>query len=124
MIRKALILAALSGALLLGADRANAAVYVYYRYVPQPVLVPAPVVAYDVDNRFAGAYDVQGVIMTAVPYRLTLRVRDRIFDVALHNGTIIRPTGITLTPAMVVNMAGYWGPGGTFHADRIIVLRP
>lgn len=84
---------------------------------------PVPIVAFDRDDRFAGAYDVQGVITYAVPYHLTLRVRGREFPVVLHDGTIIKPTGTTLAPSMVVNIAGYWGRDGAFHANRIVVLR-
>jgi hypothetical protein len=84
---------------------------------------PAPaVVAYDPDERFANTYDLQGVVTGSVPYHMTVRIHDDVYSVSLHDGTIIKPTGITLTPSMVVNVAGYWS-GATFVANRIVVLR-
>jgi hypothetical protein len=116
---------------------ANAAAIFFYRqvYAPvpvyqpapvyQPVFVyqPAPIVAFDPAARYTGAYDIQGVITSAVPYHLTVRIRDQYFPVLEHNGTIINPTGVTLTPSMIVNVAGFWDRYGVFHADRIDVLR-
>ena len=113
-------------ALLVGlSSRADAERVYVYRYGPAPVVIyqPAPpVVSYDPDERFSRAYDVQGVVTSSVPYHITLHIRDGFYPIALHDGTIIRPTGITLSPSMVVHVDGYWS-GGTFIANKIVVLR-
>jgi hypothetical protein len=46
-----------------------------------------------------------------------------VYPVILDQGTIIKPTGVTLGPSMVVNVQGWWGPDGAFHAKGIVVLR-
>ena len=129
MHRKLFTLIVCGGLLASLALRANAAerVFVYgsYGYAPAPAVIyePAPaVVAYDADDRFLGAYDVQGVVTYSVPFQMTVRIHDKLYSVQLHQGTIIKPTGITLTPSMIVNVAGYWS-GNTFVANRIVVLR-
>ncbi|HEV2878983.1 MAG TPA: hypothetical protein VGW96_05310 [Candidatus Eremiobacteraceae bacterium] len=109
------------------AARANAddRMFFVYRYRPAPVVIyqPAPaIVSYDPDERFSATYDLQGVVTWSVPYHMNVRIHDNIYAVRLHDGTIIKPTGITLTPSMVVNVAGYWS-GGTFIANRIVVVR-
>jgi hypothetical protein len=92
-------------------------------YEPAPVYAPAPaVVSYDPDDRYAATYNLQGVVASFVPYHLTIRIHDQYYPVSLHDGTIIRPTGITLAQAMVVHVDGYWS-GPTFIANRIVVLR-
>jgi hypothetical protein len=113
--------------------RANAAIVFVYRpapvyarvpaYQPVPVYQPAPVMVADADDRFAGTYDVQGVITSAVPYHFTVRVDDRFIPVLEHDGTIINPTGTTLAPSMLVNIAGWWDRYGIFHANRVNVVR-
>lgn len=96
-----------------------------YRYRPAPVYIyrPAPVeVSYDPEARFAGTYAMQGVVTASVPYHINVRVHNDVYSVDLHDGTIIKPRGITLQPSMVVNVAGYWS-GSSFHANRIVVVR-
>lgn len=115
MHRKVFALLGLVAMLFGFAVRANADSYYIYR--------PVPVAYFDRDDRFAGAYDVQGVVTSSVPYHLTLQVRDRAFPVVLHDGTVIKPTGTTLAPSMLVNIAGWWDGSGVFHANRIVVLR-
>ena len=63
-----------------------------------------------------------GVITYAAPYRITLQVgpRGRSLPIDLHNGTVILPTGTTLTPGMHVHVRGYWS-NGTFIANRVRV---
>jgi hypothetical protein len=63
-----------------------------------------------------------GVIRYAAPYRITLQVGPggRTLPIDLKNGTIIRPTGTTLTPGMNVLVHGYWSHG-TFIANRVRV---
>jgi len=127
MRRKLFTLIAFMGLLLGLAVRANAddRIVIYRYYHPAPVVIyqPAPaVVSYDPDERFSRAYDLQGVVTFSEPYHMRVRIHDDIYAVTLHDGTIIKPTGITLTPTMVVHVAGYWS-GGTFIANRIVVLR-
>lgn len=84
---------------------------------------PVPAAFYaDADEWFVGAYDVQGMVTSFHRFDMTLRARGREFPVQLHQGTVIKPTGTTLAPSMIVNIAGYW-QAGTFYANRIIVLR-
>ncbi|MBV8165029.1 MAG: hypothetical protein JOZ91_12270 [Candidatus Eremiobacteraeota bacterium] len=104
---------------------ANAERIYVYRYGPPPTVIyePAPaVVSYDPDDRYAGAYNLQGVVTGFVPYHMTIRIHDDFYPVALHDGTIIKPVGITLTPSMIVHVDGYWS-GATFVANKIVVLR-
>ncbi len=133
MLRKLFTLAVLVALVAGFAVQANAAqVFFVYRYRPAPVVVyrtpavvyaPAPIqVAYDPDDRYAHAYQLQGVVTSSVPYHMFVRVHDDVYPVSLHDGTIIKPTGITLTPSMIVNVAGYWS-GNSFIANRIVVLR-
>jgi hypothetical protein len=128
MHRTFLSLIVIAGLAIALVGRANAFERIYvYHYQPIPTVVYAPVpvaaeVAYDPDERFAGQNDVQGVVTSSEPFHMTVRIHDREYPVALHQGTIIKPTGITLTPSMVVHVAGYW-TGGLFNADRIVVLR-
>jgi hypothetical protein len=63
-----------------------------------------------------------GVIRYAAPYRITLQVgpRHHALPIDLKNGTIIQPTGTTLTPGMHVLVRGYWR-AGTFIANRVRV---
>jgi hypothetical protein len=125
MHRKLFTLIACGGILACLALRANAAERVFiYGYSPAPAVIyePAPAVVADADDRFIHAYDVQGVVTTSVPFHMTVRVHDEFYPVVLHQGTIIKPTGITLAPSMIVNVAGYWS-GNTFVANRIVVLR-
>jgi hypothetical protein len=91
------------------------------RVIP-PVTFERSYVVADADDRFANPRDVQGVVTSFDRFNMTLRVNGREFPVLLHQGTIIRPTGTTLTPSMVVNIAGYW-QSGTFFANRIVVVR-
>lgn len=130
---KMFALLAVAGLFAAAGAKADAAVVVFrpvhvYAPVPMyaaaPVYVPAPqsVVAYD-PARFTGAYDIQGVVTSAVPYHLTVRIDDRYYPVLEHDGTIINPTGTTLSPSMIVNVAGWWDRYGVFHANRIDVVR-
>jgi hypothetical protein len=110
------------------AGRADAFERIYvYHYHPAPAVIYAPApapaeIAYDPGDRFAGPNDMQGVVTFSEPFHMTVRIHDRTYPVTLHQGTIIKPTGITLTPSMVVHAAGYWS-GGVFYANRIVVLR-
>jgi hypothetical protein len=132
-MKKIFAVAALAAVLVSFCAPASAAVVFVYRqvyaaapvYVPaHPVYVPAaPAVAFNPLARFTGPYDIQGVITSAVPYHLTVRIHDAYYPVLEHNGTIINPTGTTLAPSMIVNIAGWWDRYGVFHANRVDVLR-
>lgn len=127
MRRKLVSLIAFTGLLLGLAVRASAddRVIIYRYHHPAPVVIyqPAPAaVSYDPDERYSRAYDLQGVVTFSQPYHMRVRIHDDIYAVTLHDGTIIKPTGITLSPTMVVHVAGYWS-GATFVANRIVVLR-
>lgn len=90
-----------------------------YADVPGGYYPPAPYsYGADRDDRRV----VLGFVTYFHRYDLTLRARAGDFPVALHHGTIINPTGITLRPDMLVSVRGYWD-NGSFHADRIDVLR-
>jgi hypothetical protein len=79
---------------------------------------PPPPPAY----RYMRAYDLRGWIAYSRPYFLTLNAQGRQVPVYLHNGTVIRPTGLTLRRGMVVGIMGRWS-GSNFVADRIVLLR-
>jgi hypothetical protein len=94
-----------------------------YRYGPPTVIyepVPATV-SYDPDDRYAGAYNLQGVVASFVPYHMTIRIHDDFYPVSLHDGTVINPVGITLSRGMIVHVNGYWS-GLSFVANKIVVL--
>ena len=56
------------------------------------------------------------------PYNLWLnRGRDNL-HVALHDGTVLNPTGVTLTQGMRVRVWGHWNGDGTFDANQIDVV--
>ncbi len=118
MTRNILTLIAIAGVLTLTAVRADARV-IYYG---GPAMVFTPAVVADADDRYAGAYDVQGVVTGFDRFNMTLRVDGREIPVVLHQGTVIHPTGTTLAPSMIVNIAGYW-QNGAFFANKIAVVR-
>jgi hypothetical protein len=83
---------------------------------------PAIVAYFDADDRFVAQHDVQGIVTYFNRFNMTLRADGREYPVVLHQGTVIRPTGTTLAPSMVVNVEGYWS-AGAFFANRIVVVR-
>jgi hypothetical protein len=90
--------------------------------------LPAPAQTYGPPPPWAArSYDanrhvLSGVIRNAAPYRITLQIGPggRTLPIDLKNGTVILPTGTTLTPGMHVMVHGYWS-GGTFIANRVRV---
>jgi hypothetical protein len=112
MPRTLFALAALTALIGVAAVRAGAAT----------VYSPAIVTYLDGDDRFVGAHDMQGVVTYFDRFNMTLRADGRQYPVVLHQGTIIKPTGTTLAPSMVVNVEGYWS-GGAFYANRVVVVR-
>lgn len=83
---------------------------------------PAAVAFLDADDRFVGARDMQGVVTYFNRFNMNLRANGREYPVVLHQGTIIKPTGTSLAPSMLVNVEGYWS-AGAFYANRIVVVR-
>jgi hypothetical protein len=59
-----------------------------------------------------------GIVSDFAPFNLYL---DRGTHVALHQGTVINPTGITLRRGMRVQVYGYWRRDGSFEANEIDV---
>lgn len=81
------------------------------------VAQPAPPPSY---ARPSGDNTIKGRI-TSIDGTFQISVRDDngyIDTVALHQGTIINPTGLTLEPGMSVTIAGYNG-GSRFNANEI-----
>jgi hypothetical protein len=113
MFRRLSLALALSAAALVPVA-ANAQVY---PYGPGPYGPPPPP-----PQRWE-RFDVRGWIAYSRPYFLTLDSQGRQIPVYLHNGTIIRPTGLTLQRGMVIGIDGRWS-GSNFVADRIVLLQP
>jgi hypothetical protein len=86
-----------------------------YPYGPGPYGPPPPPPRYE-------RFDVSGWISYSRPYYLEIDSQGRQIPVYLHNGTIIRPTGLTLQRGMNIGIDGRWS-GSNFVADRIILLR-
>jgi hypothetical protein len=63
----------------------------------------------------------QGIVTHFSGYNLGLHIAGRHVHVKLHPGTIIHPTGLTLSPGMSVRVHGAW-VGGVFLADRISLV--
>jgi multimeric flavodoxin WrbA len=72
--------------------------------------------------RFVAPHDIQGLVTYFNHFNMMIRADGTGNPVMLHQGTVINPTGTTLHPGMVVNVAGY-GADGQFYADRINVVR-
>ncbi len=69
----------------------------------------------------AHEYERLGRVVNFQPYNLQL---DRGPHMSLHNGTVIRPTGLTLANGMPVRVVGHDNRDGTFEADEIDLLPP
>lgn len=67
-------------------------------------------------NQAGRSGQISGVVSSFSPYNLYL---DRGTHVELHNGTVINPTGLNLSPGERVTVYGYWNGDGTFRADTI-----
>jgi hypothetical protein len=53
---------------------------------------------------------------------MTLGIHHQGVPVQLHQGTIIHPTGLTISPGMFLRVDGYFS-GGVFYADKIVLER-
>jgi hypothetical protein len=72
------------------------------------------------ESPYVGRFDVNGRVVEFHRFSMTLRAEGRDIPVDLHQGTIIRPTGLSLQPGMFVSVNGYWNDG-QFHANRIVL---
>ena len=63
--------------------------------------------------------EMEGTVAEFWPYNVDLFGGRHL---ALHHGTIIRPTGITLQRGMQVRVVGRWTRDGSFRADEIDVV--
>jgi len=117
MKRPLLAFAALAlGGLLAVPLVAQAATYV----VAVPVAVQQPVVVAQA-RPWETAHMLTGRVSAFGGFSMTLQVQSEPLPVHLHQGTIIRPTNLTIKPGMRVRVFGYW-QNGAFQADRIVLL--
>ncbi len=82
---------------------------------------PGPATAQNAPPSYASAEQtIHGRIRSvAGPFRITvLDDKGYLDNVALHHGTIINPTGLTLAPGMSVTILGY-NAGSVFEANEI-----
>jgi hypothetical protein len=108
MLRQLLTAVALGAALLGGAVPASA----------QPYPPPAP----GYDRTFAGRYHVQGFVSSFGGFNLMLRVHGGAQPVNLHQGTVLRPLGLSMVPGMLVRADGYFNGNGVFIAEKITLI--
>lgn len=69
-------------------------------------------------NGYGRGGALNGSVSSFSPYNLYLSNGTH---VSLHNGTVINPTGINLSPGMRVHITGNWNNDGTFNANQIDV---
>jgi hypothetical protein len=90
---------------------------------PANVYVAAP--AFEVaqaDPTYIVPGHIRGFVRSFDRFNMTLGIHGRGVPVLLHQGTIIHPTGLTITPRMLVRVDGFFS-GGVFNADRIVLVR-
>ncbi len=63
-----------------------------------------------------------GSVADFQPYNVWLGRGSNSLHITLHDGTVINPTGITLSPGMRVRIWGHWNNDGTFEADQVDVV--
>jgi hypothetical protein len=66
---------------------------------------------------------VQGFVTAFSGFNLMLRIHGGPQPVNLHQGTILRPLGLTMVPGMLVRADGYFNGNGVFVAERITLVR-
>ena len=100
-------------------------------YVP-PAYAPSPysttysrpyMTPYGSNYDTSGGY-LSGSVSSFSPYNMWMNGPNGALHVTLHDGTVINPTGITLTAGMRVHVWGYTNANGTFEANQIDVLNP
>jgi hypothetical protein len=74
------------------------------------------------DPTFQRPGRLRGFVLNFDHFNMTLGIHGHEVPVLLHQGTIIRPTGLTIQPHMLVRVDGVFA-GGVFQADRIILIR-
>jgi hypothetical protein len=104
----ALAIGALPIAALAGSIQPNAPFVVAQAYPPPPVYYPE-----------RHEHRIFGWVSGSEPFNIWLYKGPHVH---LHQGTVINPTGITLSPHMHVEIFGHWNYDGSYHADRIDVL--
>jgi hypothetical protein len=90
---------------------------------PANVFVAAP--AFEIaqaDPTYIVPGHIRGFVRSFDRFNMTLGIHGRGVPVLLHQGTIIYPTGLTLSPRMLVRVDGFFH-GGVFNADRIVLVR-
>jgi len=110
MIRK-LIVAAVLAFVGLGSSLAPAAAQSYR----QP--------DFGYDRTFRGNHHVQGWVTSFSGFDLVLRIHGVGQPVNLHQGTVLRPLGLTMVPGMLVRADGYFNGNGLFIAEQITLIR-
>jgi hypothetical protein len=83
---------------------------------PPPYAVGAP------DPTFMGRNHLRGFVRAFDHFNMTLGIHHQGVPVQLHQGTIIHPTGLTISPGMFLRVDGYFS-GGVFYADKIVLER-
>ena len=114
MFRSAVTALALATTLLAGAAPAAAQAYPPYAFGP-------PRAGFG-DRTYADRYHVQGFVTQFGGFNLMLNVRGGSQPVNLHQGTVLRPRGLTMSPGMLVRCDGYFNGNGLFIAERITLV--
>ncbi|MGD1066997.1 MAG: hypothetical protein ABR975_09290 [Vulcanimicrobiaceae bacterium] len=79
-------------------------------------LIALPTAAFAQPLGFKGAHQVDGRIAWAQPYHFAFFDGVQIVE---HDGTVINPTGATLSRGMPVRVLGFWRPDGRFEANEV-----
>ena len=109
MIRKLLTVLAFGSVMLTGAlAPANA-----QNYPPPP----------GYDRTFRGDHHIQGRVTAFGGFNLVVGIQGIAQPVNLHQGTILRPLGLTIVPGMLVRCDGHFNGYGTFVAEQIVLVR-
>jgi hypothetical protein len=114
MIRKLLTVLTF-GTIALAGSLAPAAAQQY----PPVGYVPPP----HYDRTFRDFHHVQGWVTSFNGFDLTVRIHGVGQPVNLHQGTILRPLGLTIVPGMLVRADGYFNGNGLFVAEQITLIR-
>jgi hypothetical protein len=110
----------LIGALALGATLATGALPAAAQNYPPP---GPPGVGYAGPRTFTERHHVQGFVTSFGGFNLMLRIQGGPQPVNLHQGTVLRPLGLTIVPGMLVRADGYFNGNGVFIAERISLVR-
>jgi hypothetical protein len=75
------------------------------------------------DRTFRDFHHVQGWVTSFSGFDLTVRIHGVGQPVNLHQGTILRPLGLTIVPGMLLRADGYFNGNGLFIAEQITLIR-